>query len=81
MKETLIISLGIMTDTIAKQLDGQGFKYNRKKVEEFEEWRDSLNQLYITGLVNDKELSSVKRKIFTRIKAHVVQQNKKNINR
>jgi hypothetical protein len=75
MQKTLVIRFGILSPSIADQLKEQGFDYSVKTVESIQSDKDCLSQLYISGVVNDKEYTNIKVKIFTRLRSHICRKN------
>lgn len=70
------LSYGIISDPLNKQLDKQGFKYNKKVIADFEEERKAINILrFGSGLLTDSMLEKVIFKLHKKIVAHVAKAN------
>lgn len=72
----LTIGFGALVPTIAKQLKKQGFKYDLEKVKHFEKLRECIVYLQFNDLMNDKAKERATKKLFTKIRQHVMQKNK-----
>lgn len=72
----LQIGFGALVPSIVNQLKKQKFKYNSETVKHFEKLRDCIMHLQFSGLINDKSREKAIQKLFTKVRQHVMQQNK-----
>ena len=77
--KTFTIGFGALVPTIAKQLKQQGFKYDTETVKHFEKLRESITYLMFADLLNYKAKENATKKLFTKIRQHVMKQNKLSI--
>ena len=70
------IGFGIMCDTIPEQLTKQGYKFKADIAERFETQREAINELRMGGLLIDSICDKITQKLFNKIQAHVVKENK-----
>ena len=70
------IGFGALSPTIAVQLKKQGFKYNPEKVKEFQKLREYITYLMFADILNHSECDKATKKLFSKIRQHVAQQNK-----
>jgi len=76
-KQTVGIAYGVLSDPISKQLEVQGFKFNKKKIEQFEKELDALHVLQFgCGLITDNMYGKILEKLHKKIVSHVSKQNK-----
>jgi hypothetical protein len=76
MDKTVGIYFGILSDTLDAQLKKQGFKYNKKRVAEFEKQRDAINVLRFSDLLTDGMTDKIFKKLHSKIVSHVAKENK-----
>lgn len=70
------IGFGALVPSIAKQLKEQGFKFDAKEAKHFEKLRESIIYLMFSDLINDKAREKATKKLFTKIRQHVMKKNK-----
>lgn len=71
------IHFGALADPLSKQLDSQGFKFNKNKIECFEAEIDAINTLrFGSGLLTDSMVDKMIPKLYKKIVAHVAKENK-----
>lgn len=70
------IGFGALVPPIAKQLKEQGFKFDIEKVKHFEKLRESITYLQFSNLITDKVRENAVKKLFTKIRQHVMEKNK-----
>lgn len=75
-KRQFKIGFGALAYPIAEQLKEQGFKFDAKEVEHFEKLRESITYLQFSDLINDKAREKAIKKLFTKIRQHVMRKNK-----
>jgi hypothetical protein len=76
-KQNIGISYGIMSDPLFEQLDKQGFKYDTKKIEQFQSEIDAVHTLrFGSGLLTDSMVDKMLPKLHKKIVAHVATKNK-----
>lgn len=67
----------MLYESISKQLDKQGFKYNKKKIQQFEKEREAINTLrFGSGIISDKMVEKIIPKLHKKIVSHVAKENK-----
>lgn len=76
MEKELKIGFGVLLPTISQQLKKQNFKFDKEKAKHFEKLRFSINYLVFSDLLNDKERDNITKKLFSKIKTHVILMNK-----
>lgn len=69
------ISFGCLCDPIATQLTAAGYKFDRTRVMEFEEIRNSIHKLIFSNIINDRIADKCWSKLYTQVKAHVCKKN------
>lgn len=74
------IGFGALSPTIAEQLKAQGFKYSEKEAKYFETLRVSITHLMFGDILPDSTLEKARKKLFTKIRQHVVRKNKNSNN-
>lgn len=74
-KPTLVMGFGIINETIAKQLKQQGFKFDKQKVKEFENIRNSINTLYFARFLTEKAKTKATSKLFVKLTEHIAIKN------
>jgi len=58
--QTIGLSYGVLSDPLDKQLDKQGLKYDKKKIEQFEAEREAVNTLrFGSGLLTDSMVDKI----------------------
>ncbi len=75
----LRIGFGALVPSIAKQLRNQGYKFNSEEVKHFEKLKQSITYLQFADLINDKAREKAIKKLYTKIRSHVLKQNKMKI--
>lgn len=50
---------GVLHKPISEQLKEQGLAVNKKKMEKYDKWKVSINQLYIANLITDSENTKI----------------------
>lgn len=70
------IGFGALVPSIAMQLKKQGFVYDKEKVKHFEKLRDCIIHLKFNDLINHKARENATKKLFTKIRQHVMIKNK-----
>lgn len=74
------ISYGIIADSLSKQLTQQGLKFDKKKMDIFEEQREALNKLrFGCGLLTDSMASKLTLKLHNKVMAHVAKANNREV--
>jgi hypothetical protein len=74
--QTIGLGYGVLSDPINKQLDKQGFKYDKKKIAQFEQEREAINILrFGSGLLTDSMVDKIIPKLHRKIVAHVAKEN------
>jgi hypothetical protein len=65
------LRLGQLSDSIESQLEQQGIliqpSKHRSKLNQLEKFRSAANMLYINGLMTEREIDSVRRRILQRV--------------
>jgi len=69
------IGFGALVPSIAKQLNEQGFKFDPDEVKHFEKLRESITYLQFSDLINDKARENAVKKLFSKIREHVMKKN------
>jgi hypothetical protein len=70
------LGYGIMCEPLTDQLDKQNFKYDFKKMSQFEEERNAINTLrFGSGLLTDSMVDKILQKLHKKIIAHVAKKN------
>jgi hypothetical protein len=76
------LSYGVLSDTLSKQLDNQGFKYDAKKIKEFETELEAIHTLrFGSGLLTDSMVDKIIAKLHKKIVAHVARKNGVTVNK
>lgn len=70
------IGFGALVPSISIQLKKQKFLFDKEKVKHFEKLRESITYLQFADLLNDKAKDKAIKKLFTKIRQHVMQKNK-----
>ncbi len=68
------IHYGALSDNLLVQLDNQGYKYNKEKINTLDKLRYSANMLYLHSYISDKEYD----KIINKIQKEIVKEVRKN---
>jgi SpoU rRNA methylase family enzyme len=76
MDKSVGIYFGVFSDPLNTQLKKQGFKYNEKRVTEFEKQRDAINVLRFSDLLTDGMTDKICKKLHSKIVSHVAKENK-----
>lgn len=76
MEKTLGMHFGMLSNSIAKQLKDQGFRYYSKNVKEFQRDLDAILRLWIDGYIPDKLKIKYTERLFKTIEKHVMDVNK-----
>lgn len=80
MSNTVGLSFGVMSDPLSKQLDKQGFKYDKDKMKVFQKEADAVNQLrFGSHLLTDSMVNKILPKLHKAIVAHVAASNGKTV--
>jgi hypothetical protein len=70
------LSYGVLSDSLSKQLDKQGLKYDKKKIELFEREREAINTLrFGSNLLTDSIIDKILPKLHKKIISHVAEVN------
>lgn len=70
------LSYGVLSDPLSNQLDKQGFKYDKKKMDQFEKELEAVNTLrFGSGLLTDSMVDKIIPKLHKKIIAHVAKAN------
>lgn len=75
MNENLNICFGAMTDPITKQLRKQGFKFDKEKINKFQSLWNNMFTLRIHGILSDGHFYICQKKLYNKIKSHVMKVN------
>lgn len=76
------VSYGILSDQLSEQLNKQGFKYDNKKIEQFQSEIDAINTLrFGSGLLTDSMVDKMLPKLHKKIVAHVATKNGFKVNK
>lgn len=75
--QTIGISYGVLCESVSKQLNKQGFKYDKKKIQQFEKELDAIHTLrFGSGLITDSLFEKLLPKLHKKIVSHVAKENK-----
>lgn len=75
-KITVGLSYGILSGKLCDQLDKQGLKYDKRKIEIFEKERNAINTLrFGSCLLTDSMTDKITQKLHKKIIAHVAKAN------
>jgi len=69
--KTLNINFGALSDSIGKQIKDQGFVFDGKQVQIFQEQSDAILKLRFAGILTDSMMDKAHGKLFKLIKEHV----------
>lgn len=69
------ISYGVLAPEITDQLDGQGLKYDIKKMNTFEKQRDAINTLSFGFILSDSAIDKAFIKLNKNVIKHVAKEN------
>lgn len=78
--KTIGISYGVLAPEIADQLDGQGLKYDPKKMKTFEKQRDAINTLSFGFILSDSAIDKAFTKLNKNVIKHVAKENNMKVN-
>jgi len=70
------ISYGALADPIGEQIKEQGYKFDKKTVDGFQQMIDAANTLRFGSLIPDSVFGKIIEKLHKKIVSHVVKQNK-----
>lgn len=70
------IHFGIISFSIATQLNEQGLPFKKDDATEFNNCKEAINTLSICGILSDNQKEKAQGKLFTQIKSHVKAQMK-----
>ena len=73
--QTFRIGFGFLVPPIDEQLKAAGYKFNEKKVAEFECIRQHITQLRFADIFTDSMYDIVIKRLFNKIQKHVVKEN------
>lgn len=76
MNKLLSLYLGVLSDSLEKQLTEQGFEFDQKEIEHFQKDVDALNRVRIRGYIVDSQIQKIDQKLFNKIEAHIISKNK-----
>lgn len=76
MKKNIGISYGLISDTIHKQINKQGFDYDSKVIDNFESAKHAINVLYFSDLITDRMVNKLIIKLHKKIVKHLEEINK-----
>lgn len=77
---TIGLSYGVLSDPIAKQLDKQGFKYDKEKIEVFQREITAINTLrFGSELLTDSLVEKILPKLHKKIVAHIAKANRASV--
>lgn len=76
MNKTIGISYGILAPEISDQLDGQGLKYDPKKMKTFEKQREAINTLSFGFILSDSAIDKAFIKLNKNVVKHVAQETR-----
>lgn len=75
MSKTLGLYFGALSDSLEDQLTKQGFNFDKKEVDHFQQDIDALNRLRIRGYIIDSQIDKISQKLFNKIKSHITKTN------
>lgn len=76
MNQTVGLSYGILSDPLSKQIDKQGLKYDKKKMDIFQNELNAINTLrFGSSLLTDSMVDKILPKLHNKILAHVAKAN------
>lgn len=76
-KITIGLAYGVLAESLNKQLDQQGLKYDKKILKQFEQEREAINILrFGSHLLTDNMIDKIIPKLHKKIIAHVAKSNK-----
>ena len=80
LEKKIGLRYGILSDTLEKQLDQQGLKYDKYKIKQFEKEREAVNTLrFGSRLLTDSMVDKIWPKLHKKIITHVAKANKLNV--
>lgn len=74
MENKLKIGFGALCDSIDKQLEKQGFPFDKIEVKRFEKARDSITFLSFNGYIPDSQTNKSYQLLLNKIAKHVQQE-------
>lgn len=74
------ISYGVLSESLCNQLDKQGLKYDKKKMEYFQKEIEAINTLrFGSGLLTDSMVDKILPKLHKKIMSSVAKSNGKSV--
>jgi hypothetical protein len=70
------IHFGALSDSISKQLEKQGLKFNAKEVDQFQNDLDAIQRLRFRSILTDTTSSKCFEKLYKKILTHITKTNK-----
>lgn len=81
MKTQIGIHFGALADEFALQLKKQGFKYDSKEMDRFQDLESSILKLSFADIVTDSQKEKLYQRLYRKIVSHVCKINKLKVKR
>ncbi|WP_276979210.1 hypothetical protein [Flavobacterium filum] len=71
MSLSIGLSYGVLSDSIARQLDEQGLKYNKEIISNFTKFKNAINGMMLCDILTDSEVTRITKRLHIKVIEHV----------